>query len=409
MGVGGSDNAWWMDVLEWGRQSPYARVLRHRLGAAGPQPDQPPARALPRRALRRGAGLGRPQAPLRARRRGKFAAWYYEHRFPIAPQHYHHILVAAGDPAFDPARATSSAASGCASATAPRRGPRRSAPGRRSGRSPRPEGGAAKIERGARRLRPEDGGGARPAAPAAGTPALPPRVVARRGGRDQLAPLLRHHLARRLPGRGAGSLRRLARAGAAPLRRGRGRRRAHRPRGRPRRPARLLPQAAPAHAVGAAGPRAADLGGEDPGALRGAAHRLDGGRHQRLRLHGRGGGRAARPGRRGAALRALDRDHRPLRRVRGRGARGAAADPAREPDQRAERHRRGAEARGRPRPRHPRLHPHRAAPRADGGAGRTSRSTASTSRRAGAAPRTSASSTGRWPARGAPCARPSGR
>ena len=32
MGVGGADNAWWLDVLEWGENSPYARVLRHQLG-----------------------------------------------------------------------------------------------------------------------------------------------------------------------------------------------------------------------------------------------------------------------------------------------------------------------------------------------------------------------------------------
>ena len=24
MGVGGADNAWWLDVLEWGEDSPYA-------------------------------------------------------------------------------------------------------------------------------------------------------------------------------------------------------------------------------------------------------------------------------------------------------------------------------------------------------------------------------------------------
>ena len=32
MGVGHADNAWWLDVLEWGQKSPHARVLRHRLG-----------------------------------------------------------------------------------------------------------------------------------------------------------------------------------------------------------------------------------------------------------------------------------------------------------------------------------------------------------------------------------------
>ncbi|HET9019230.1 MAG TPA: alpha-amylase family glycosyl hydrolase, partial [Acetobacteraceae bacterium] len=27
MGVGGADNAWWLDVLEWGRTSPYAEFF----------------------------------------------------------------------------------------------------------------------------------------------------------------------------------------------------------------------------------------------------------------------------------------------------------------------------------------------------------------------------------------------
>lgn len=27
MGVGGNDNAWWLDVLEWGRGSPYAEYF----------------------------------------------------------------------------------------------------------------------------------------------------------------------------------------------------------------------------------------------------------------------------------------------------------------------------------------------------------------------------------------------
>ena len=31
MGIAGGDNAWWKDVLENGRSSPYADVLRHRL------------------------------------------------------------------------------------------------------------------------------------------------------------------------------------------------------------------------------------------------------------------------------------------------------------------------------------------------------------------------------------------
>ena len=33
MGVGGADNAWWLDVLEWGEASPYADLFRHQLGS----------------------------------------------------------------------------------------------------------------------------------------------------------------------------------------------------------------------------------------------------------------------------------------------------------------------------------------------------------------------------------------
>ncbi len=101
MGVGGSDNAWWVDVLEWGRQSPYAPFFDIDW--------EPPDRSLTNRLL--APFLGAPYGEVLASgdlqlrfepETGKFAAWYYEHRFPIAPQHYHHILVAAGDPAFGP-------------------------------------------------------------------------------------------------------------------------------------------------------------------------------------------------------------------------------------------------------------------------------------------------------------------
>jgi (1->4)-alpha-D-glucan 1-alpha-D-glucosylmutase len=99
MGVGGADNAWWMDVLEWGRQSPYAPFFDIDW--------EPPDRSLTNRLL--APFLGAPYGEVLASgnlelrfepEAGKFAAWYYEHRFPIAPQHYHHVLVAAGDPAF---------------------------------------------------------------------------------------------------------------------------------------------------------------------------------------------------------------------------------------------------------------------------------------------------------------------
>jgi len=101
MGVGGADNAWWLDVLEWGRQSPYAAFFDIDW--------EPPDRSLQNRLL--APFLGAPYGEVLASgdlklrfepETGKLAAWYFEHRFPIAPQHYHHVLVASGDPALEP-------------------------------------------------------------------------------------------------------------------------------------------------------------------------------------------------------------------------------------------------------------------------------------------------------------------
>ncbi|TCZ54277.1 malto-oligosyltrehalose synthase [Roseicella aquatilis] len=97
MGVGGADNAWWLDVLEWGRQSPYATFFDIDW--------EPPDRSLSNRML--APFLGAPYGEVLAsgdltlrfdRTDGRFHAQYFEHRFPIAPQHYHHILQASDDP-----------------------------------------------------------------------------------------------------------------------------------------------------------------------------------------------------------------------------------------------------------------------------------------------------------------------
>ncbi|MFZ4409703.1 MAG: malto-oligosyltrehalose synthase [Paracraurococcus sp.] len=97
MGVGGSDNAWWLDVLEWGRQSPYAAFFDIDW--------DPPDRALANRML--APFLGAPYGEVLESgdltlqfdaAEGRFHAQYFEHRFPIAPQHYHQILGASGDP-----------------------------------------------------------------------------------------------------------------------------------------------------------------------------------------------------------------------------------------------------------------------------------------------------------------------
>src|SRR3954469_17991740 len=97
MGVGGADNAWWLDVLEWGRQSLFASFFDIDW--------EPPDRSLSNRML--APFLGAPYGEVLESgdltlqfdaADGRFHAQYFEHRFPIAPQHYHHVLQASGDP-----------------------------------------------------------------------------------------------------------------------------------------------------------------------------------------------------------------------------------------------------------------------------------------------------------------------
>jgi (1->4)-alpha-D-glucan 1-alpha-D-glucosylmutase len=100
MGVGGSDNAWWLDVLEWGRQSHFASFFDIDW--------EPPDRSLQNKLL--APFLGAPYGEVLASGdlaldfnavTGRFHARYFEHWFPIAPQHYTHVLRAAGDPALE--------------------------------------------------------------------------------------------------------------------------------------------------------------------------------------------------------------------------------------------------------------------------------------------------------------------
>ena len=91
MGVGGSENAWWLDLLEWGQASPYAEFfdidwyppdasLRGRLLA--PFLGTPYGEALERGELLLKADPDR----------GEFFVAYGEHRFPIRPQDYPRII-----------------------------------------------------------------------------------------------------------------------------------------------------------------------------------------------------------------------------------------------------------------------------------------------------------------------------
>ncbi len=105
MGVGHSDNAWWLDVLEWGPKSPQADSFD--IDWSG----------LPNR---RDAGLllpilGKPYSEVLEQGEielkydpaaGSFSAWYFDHRLPIRPQRYSEmikIIVAAAGAESEPA------------------------------------------------------------------------------------------------------------------------------------------------------------------------------------------------------------------------------------------------------------------------------------------------------------------
>src|SRR6185437_2170826 len=96
MGVGGHDNRWWLDVLEWGEASPYAAYFDINWEAA--RPDLRGRVLLPVLGDQYGIVLETGQIELRFDpAEGSFSAWYYEHRFPIAPASYPMIFAAGGE------------------------------------------------------------------------------------------------------------------------------------------------------------------------------------------------------------------------------------------------------------------------------------------------------------------------
>jgi (1->4)-alpha-D-glucan 1-alpha-D-glucosylmutase len=91
MGVGGSDNGWWLDVLEWGPASPYAPFFD--IDWQPPEPGLHDRVLLPFLGDHYGAVLERGELALRFDvGRGSFSVWYYTHRFPIAMRHYSRLL-----------------------------------------------------------------------------------------------------------------------------------------------------------------------------------------------------------------------------------------------------------------------------------------------------------------------------
>ncbi len=91
MGVGGNDNAWWLDVLEWGQASPYAEFFD--IDWQSPRPDLVGKVLLPVLGDQYGAVLEKGEIQLRFEvADGSFSTWYYDHRFPISPRRYVTIL-----------------------------------------------------------------------------------------------------------------------------------------------------------------------------------------------------------------------------------------------------------------------------------------------------------------------------
>ncbi|MEO6990508.1 MAG: malto-oligosyltrehalose synthase, partial [Candidatus Baltobacteraceae bacterium] len=90
MGVG-NENPWWSDVLEWGRQSPYAAFFD--IDWNPPKRELRDKVLLPFLGSSFGTALERGEIALRFDpQAGTLGVWYEEHRFPLAPSTYGEIV-----------------------------------------------------------------------------------------------------------------------------------------------------------------------------------------------------------------------------------------------------------------------------------------------------------------------------
>lgn len=91
MGVGYSDNGWWLNVLEWGESSPYAWFFD-----IDWNPSEQSLRGkvlIPILGAQYGTVLDNQELQVRFDRDGgTFSIHYYEHRFPVSPRHYGTLL-----------------------------------------------------------------------------------------------------------------------------------------------------------------------------------------------------------------------------------------------------------------------------------------------------------------------------
>jgi (1->4)-alpha-D-glucan 1-alpha-D-glucosylmutase len=91
MAVGGSDNPWWLDLLEWGRLSPYGEFFD--IQWHSPDPLMEGQLLLPFLGSDYGIALQDGTLPLRFdAQRGAFYVEHYEHHFPICPSSYGELL-----------------------------------------------------------------------------------------------------------------------------------------------------------------------------------------------------------------------------------------------------------------------------------------------------------------------------
>jgi (1->4)-alpha-D-glucan 1-alpha-D-glucosylmutase len=91
MGVGLSDNQWWLEVLEWGQKSPHAQFFD--IDWEGLPHWRHPAVLLPILGRPYGDALQAGEIELKYdAETGSFAAWYFEHKLPINPQRYSEML-----------------------------------------------------------------------------------------------------------------------------------------------------------------------------------------------------------------------------------------------------------------------------------------------------------------------------
>ena len=96
MAVGGADNPWWLDLLEWGRLSPFGEFFD--IQWHSPDPLMEGQLLLPFLGSDYGIALQDGTLPLRFDAQGgSFYVQHYDHRFPICPMHYGELLPTDGE------------------------------------------------------------------------------------------------------------------------------------------------------------------------------------------------------------------------------------------------------------------------------------------------------------------------